>query len=82
MQEILCELAESRTAAWPAPSNLGYQFITFTIILYKDSIYKLKHTHNLQDLHKRIKNGYSSGHPMPGSLLSEAFFSLVLVNLV
>ena len=26
--------------------------------------------------------GYSSGHPMPGTFLSEVFFSLVLVNLV
>jgi hypothetical protein len=26
--------------------------------------------------------GYSSGHPMPGILLSEGFFSLDLVNLV
>ena len=31
---------------------------------------------------RRATNGYSSGHPMLGSLLSEVFFSLDLVNLV
>ena len=30
----------------------------------------------------KLGHGYSSGHPMPGSLLSEFFFSLDLVNLV
>ena len=34
----------------------------------------------LKDL--KVLPGYSSGHPMPGILLSEVFFSLDLVNLV
>ena len=33
-------------------------------------------------INKLAVKGYSSGHPMPGILLSEVFFSLDLVNLV